>query len=319
MHAARVSGEAVMDPAGSGPVAILAGSGELPRLLADRLAATGRPYRILAFRGFASRDLRADAVVGLLDVTRAVSVLDGWAPSCVTMAGAISRPRPVALLDAYAAFRDRQEIARVVAGGDDAVLRGVAGLLEERGHRLVGIRELAPELLAATGLYGRCRPGEADGATIAAGFRLLDALSPFDVGQAAVLRGRRVLAIEGPEGTDRMLARARRASRAAWFRRAREGGVLVKGPKRGQDLRVDLPAIGSRTVENAARAGLAGIAVASGLTLVLGREATVRAADRLGLFLVGLDVGARAGAPPPQLSASSWSRARNRETSSGRR
>ena len=67
--------------------------------------------------------------------------------------------------------------------------------------------------------------------------------------------------------------------------------MLVKGPKRGQDLRVDLPAIGPRTVENAARAGLAGIAVASGLTLVLGREATVRAADRLGLFLVGLDIG----------------------------
>lgn len=273
----------------AGPVAILAGSGALPGLIAERLAAAGRPHRILAFRGFAEPALRAraDAVVGLLDVKGAVARLDSWRPDCVTLAGGVTRPRAAALLDAYAFLRNRDEIAAVVSGGDDNVLRGVITLLEERGLRLVGVPDIAPELLAEPVVYGARAPSGADRASITAGFALLDAVAPFDIGQAAIVHGRRVLAVEGPEGTDRMLARVR-ALGGLFLRRERQPGVLVKGPKRGQDLRVDLPAIGPRTIVNAARAGLAGVAVASGLTLVIDRPATVAAADRAGLFLVGI-------------------------------
>ena len=117
--------------------------------------------------------------------------------------------------------------------------------------------------------------------------RLLRCVSPFDIGQSAVLVGHRVIAIEGPEGTDRMLARARALRARGLLRRPERGGVLVKAPKQGQDLRVDLPAIGPQTVAKAARAGLSGIAIASGLTIVIDRAATVREADRLGLFVIG--------------------------------
>jgi len=117
---------------------------------------------------------------------------------------------------------------------------------------------------------------------------LLGDLSPYDIGQAAVVAGERVLAVEGPEGTDRMLARVRASGRTWSWRRAVGRGVLVKAPKAGQDLRVDLPAIGPRTVARAARAGLTGIAVASGRTLILDREETVRLCDRRGLFLLGV-------------------------------
>ena len=110
------------------------------------------------------------------------------------------------------------------------------------------------------------------------------------------MAGERILAIEGPEGTDRMLARVR-AGRGFWkLKRPAPDGVLVKMPKRGQDLRVDLPAIGPRTFVRAARAGLRGVAVASGVTLILDRDETVRTADRLGLFLLGVDAGATASA-----------------------
>lgn len=275
----------------------MAGSGELPVLLAGRLAARGAPHRILAFRGFCDRRLarRADSVVDLLDIRGAVSCLDRWAPSCVTLAGGVARPSAAALVGAFSAFRNRDEVAEIVARGDDNILRGAVDLLETRGYRILGVRDLAPELLAEPGPYGTRRPGEGDRRAMAIGLGVLDAMSPFDIGQAVVVAGERVLAIEGPEGTDRMLARVRLPRRWWWTPRAEpRQGVLVKAPKRGQDLRVDLPAIGPRTVARAARAGLAGIAIASGLTLVLNRRETVAAADRAGLFVTGFDIGSGA-------------------------
>jgi DUF1009 family protein len=279
-----------MERAASGPVAILAGSGELPRLIAEKLARNGREYRIMAFRGFAERSLRgrADAVVDLLDVTGIIGWLERWRPAAVTMAGAIRRPSAAAAMGAYSAVRNREEIARLMGRGDDNLLRAVVALLEENGHTLAGVLDLAPELLAEAGPYGALRPDDADLASIALGHKLLAEISPYDIGQAAILRGERVVAIEGPEGTDRMIARVAGLERRWGLRRAPRAGVLVKGPKRGQDLRVDLPTIGPRTITNAARAGLSGIAIAAGLTLVIERAETVRLADKHGLFLVGV-------------------------------
>jgi UDP-2,3-diacylglucosamine hydrolase len=65
-------------------------------------------------------------------------------------------------------------------------------------------------------------------------------------------------------------------------------GVLVKGPKNGQDLRFDLPTIGPRTVEGAVKAELAGIAVAAGNTIVAEPQAMIETADAAGLFVTGL-------------------------------
>lgn len=269
------------------PVVLVAGSGRLPLLVADSLARAGRAHRVLAIRGFASRRLKRDAVVDLLDVSGALARLDAWRPGGVVLAGAVARPGPAALLGAAALLRDRESL-RAVAGGDDGLLRRVVCLIEARGHRVLGVEAVAPDLLAPAGPLGRLAvPAEAESA-VAVGRRALAALSPFDVGQGIVVQGARVLAVEGPEGTDRMLARARPGLLARLQGRG-AGGVLVKLAKRDQDRRVDLPAIGPRTVREAARAGLSGIAVGAGSTIVVDRPATAALADRLGLFVVGLE------------------------------
>lgn len=282
--------------AAGGPVAILAGSGLLPALLVDALASRGEEARVLAFRGFAQADLRrrADAVVDLLDVERALAHLDAWRPRAVALAGGVGRPSPGAALNALAWARNRAELEKLLARGDDSLLRGVVALLEERGFTIVAAHALAPDLLAPEGLIAGSEPDAAARAEIALGRSALAALSPFDVGQALVVAGERVLAVEGPEGTDAMLARVRalRAPRvpgASLFAKPRAAcGVLVKTAKAGQDLRVDLPAIGPRTVIGAARAGLSGLAVGAGATLVIDRAGTIAEAARRGLFLVGM-------------------------------
>jgi UDP-2,3-diacylglucosamine hydrolase len=276
-----------------GPIAILAGSGQLPVHLAEHLERTGAEHRILAFRGFGAPDLRrrAHATVDLLDLKAIMDTLEAWRPEAVTLVGAVRRPGVAALLGAYSLLRNRQEIKDVISRGDDQVLRSAVSLLEERGHRVVGAHELAPELLAQPGRQGSISPAPDDDRTIRMGLDVLGALSAFDIGQAAVVAALHVLAIEGPEGTDRMLRRVRRL-RQPWFglRARREGGVVVKAAKRGQDLRVDMPAIGPQTLVEAARAGLSGIAIGAASTLILDREETIRTADRLGLFLTVVDL-----------------------------
>jgi DUF1009 family protein len=281
-----------MPLAKQGPIAVIAGSGRLPVLVVEALARSGREHRVLGFRGFVCADLRrrADALVDILDVRTSLEYLRNWSPAAVTSAGGVRRPSASALLGAFSAFRNRREIADLVARGDDGLLRGMVGLVEGEGHTVVGVHELAPDLLARAGVQGGVRPDEHDERSIAAGIGLLGSLSAHDVGQAAVVVERRVLAVEGPEGTDRMLRRAGRlaAPWRPWRKQAR--GVLVKAVKKGQDLRVDMPAIGARTIVEAKRAGLRGVAIGAGSTIVIDRENTVDTANRLGLFLVGVDV-----------------------------
>lgn len=276
-----------------GPIAILAGAGQLPIQLLSHLERTGQDVRILAFRGFAEAGLqrRADATVDLLDLKTIMSTLESWRPQAVSLVGAVRRPGFSALLSAYSLLRNMHEVKEVIARGDDQVLRGAVMLLEERGHRVIGAHELAPSLVAARTLTGTRQPGADDHEAIAFGLELLASLSDFDIGQGAVVDRRHVLAIEGPEGTDRMIRRVR-SLRQSWFglRRREEGGVLIKAAKRGQDLRVDMPTIGPRTVREAAQAGLAGIAIGAGSTFVLEQEETLRTADRLGLFLIAVDL-----------------------------
>jgi UDP-2,3-diacylglucosamine hydrolase len=288
-----------MSVAERGPIVLLAGAGRLPILIADALRERGQDHRILAFRGFADRALlrSADAALDLLDVTGTLECLDRWGPAAVALAGTVRRPKPSALLGAYAVVRNRRFLADVIARGDDSLLRSAIALFEERGHRVIGVQEIAPELLAPSGVLGRVRPTAEDERAAALGFAMLADLSAYDVGQATVVAGARILAIEGPEGTDRMLARAR-GLRRPWGRaRGMTGGVLVKTAKAGQDLRVDLPAIGPKTAAESRRAGLRGIAIGAGTTLIIDREATVRAADENGLFLVGVGAGAVGRAP----------------------
>ena len=179
-------------------------------------------------------------------------------------------------------------VLKAFRGGDDHLLSSVGRILEKDGFRMVGIKDVAPDLLMPHGCLTRAAPSPEANADIARGREVLRALSPFDIGQATIVVDGHVLGVEDIEGTDGLLARVARL-RAEGRIRAKAGrGVLVKAPKSGQDLRFDLPTLGARTIEGAAGAQLAGIAVVAGNTLVAEPQAMVEAADKAGLFVLGL-------------------------------
>jgi UDP-2,3-diacylglucosamine hydrolase len=164
-------------------------------------------------------------------------------------------------------------------------LAAVVKILGEEGFRVVGAHEILNEALGPVGLLSQIGPDAVAMGDIHRGVAVARALGAVDVGQGCVVQQGVVLAVEAAEGTDAMLGRC------APLARPGRGGVLVKLVKPGQERRADLPTIGRRTVEAAHAAGLRGIAVEAGSTIVLDRPAIVAVADAAGLFVIGVEPG----------------------------
>lgn len=206
----------------------------------------------------------------------------------VVFVGTAVRPPLASLRIDWTTLRLLPRILRAYRGGDDHLLSHLALAFESYGFRILGAHDVAPEILMPEGPIGSLQPSARDQADIARALALLTATGPFDMGQAAVVAGNHVLAIEAAEGTDLMLDRIAELREAARIAAPAGTGVLVKAPKPHQDHRFDLPAIGLRTVEKAARAGLAGIAVAAGGSIVAEPAAVAAAADKMKIFVVGI-------------------------------
>jgi UDP-2,3-diacylglucosamine hydrolase len=275
----------------SSPVGLIAAGGVMPFAVADSLAARGVDAVLFALKGacdpVAVERFRHHWIsVGQLG--KAEKLFRNEKCRDLVFIGSMVRP---ALSEIRLDWGTLRVLARVWAafrGGDDHLLSGIGRILEQDGFRMVGIRDVAPDLLMPQGHLTRAEPDENAAADIARGRQVLRALSPFDIGQAAVVIEGHVVGVEDIEGTDGLLARVARLRAEGRIRAKTARGVLVKAPKSGQDLRFDLPTIGPKTIEGAAMAQLAGIASAAGNTIVVEPQAMIEAADAASLFVTGL-------------------------------
>ncbi|MGG6893549.1 LpxI family protein [Rhizobium sp. BR 315] len=283
---------------GGGRLAIIAGSGFLPVYVAEAARQAGEDPVVIALTNEADRDWSSfdHANLGVGNFAGLEATFRRYGVDRVVMSGGVAR-RP-AWREVHPTWRVIKELPSTVrtllSGGDNAVLQMVIRLIEAGGVRVVGAHEIAPDLLATTGPLGRLSPSDEDLRDIAQGAKAADALGLLDIGQGAVSVGGRVVALEGAEGTDKMIERVAELRAEGRISRRRRG-VLVKLCKPQQDVRADLPSIGVSTVLNAKKAGLAGVAIEAGRALVLDREAVIAAADNAGIFVCGIDRGLSAG------------------------
>lgn len=285
--AERVPGAALS----GGRIGIIAGGGALAPAVAEAIEQSGgRPF-IIGLDGSASPEIErfAHRYAGLGQVGLTLRTLRRERCSRLVLVGSLKRPNLFRLKLDAGFFRHLPELLRFLKGGDDAVLRRVARFFEAQGFAIAAVHDIAPGLLAPRGLFSAAAPDAMALDDMRLAFKVARTLGSLDVGQGAVVARQYVLAVEAAEGTDAMLTRCRDLNK--WGLKSRgfqpRQGVLVKTPKPHQDLRIDMPVIGPRTVELAAAAGLAGIAVAAGTVLIAELEALVETADRLGLFLYG--------------------------------
>ncbi|CAN7356648.1 LpxI family protein [Aminobacter sp. LjRoot7] len=273
-------------------VAVVAGSGRLPVNVADSLAEAGRKPFIVLIDGetdpstslwsYAGERLAIEQFASLVPLLKRHNITH-----CV-LAGGISR-RPVwrAIRPSVALLRVLPRALAALARGDDGLLRILVRTIEDSGIKVVGAHQVVPELLAVAGSMSALVPEKGDWADLRAGQEAARMIGALDIGQAAVAIGGRAIALEGIEGTDLLLERVRDLRNNGRIA-GRKRGVLVKCAKPNQELRADLPTIGPATVDAAHAAGLAGIGIEAGRSLVLDYGEVVERADRLGLFVIGL-------------------------------
>ncbi len=275
----------------SSPVGVIAGGGAMPFAVAESVVARGGKPVLFALKGACDpkqveRFRHHWISVGQLG--RATKLFRVENCRDLVFIGTLVRPALSEIRLDWGTLRVLGRVWASFRGGDDHLLSGIGRILEQDGFRMVGIRDIAPDLLVPEGSLTRATPDDTAVADIARGREVLRALSPFDIGQAAVVIDGHVVAVEDIEGTDGLLARVVRLRQEGRIRAKAGRGVLVKAPKSGQDLRFDLPTIGPRTVAGAGAAQLAGIAIVAGNTLVVEPQAMIAAADAAGLFVTGL-------------------------------
>lgn len=277
--------------ANSRKLGIAAGSGPLPVAIARAAKADGRDVFIIGIEGAAGKDIEAfpHAWVRIGALGEFLRLLKREGCEDIVLIGGIKRPDLSKLGLDMTAVKLLPRLASWMKEGDDGLLRGLADFLEkDHGFRLLGAHEIAASLLAPEGLLTKAGPSSQDESDMDVAARAALTIGALDIGQGAVACRGIVLALEAAEGTDEMLKRVANLRDSLRGSDAKREGVLVKLSKPGQERRLDLPTIGVETVERAAAAGLAGIAVEAGGALIADAEAVSRAANAKGMFVIGI-------------------------------
>ncbi len=264
---------------------IFAGSGDLPGRIISTCREGGRDVFVVAFNGITDAEAIGDAPhawVGLGAIDKTITLMHEAGCGDVVMAGPVDR---ISLSSLAIDRRGLKVLMRhgMSALGDNKLLSLIVAELEGENFRVVGIDDILSDILAPAGPIGTLVPDDEAQADINAGVAVARALGALDVGQAVVVQQGVVLGVEAAEGTDALLARC------ATLRYEGRGGVMVKLKKPGQERRADLPTVGLRTIEAAQKAGLVGIVVEAGGSIVVDRVDVGRAADAAGLFVVGIE------------------------------
>lgn len=266
-------------------IALIAGRGRLPEILAATLSGRGEKPLVAALQGQGPETLSVDLSFRLEHLGSFLDSLRARGITGICLAGGIERPAlDPGQVDA-ATMPFVPIFMQALGQGDDGALRAVLKIFEQAGFTVLAAHEICPDLLPSAGVLAGAEPdGRLKGAA-ERGMQVIAAMGAADIGQACVVRGKAVLAVEATPGTDWMLA-----SLSGLSDEARAGGALIKSAKPLQDLRADMPAIGPDTIRAAADAGLGAVVVTAGNVMVLDRAATIAAAEEQGLTLWVRDV-----------------------------
>lgn len=257
-------------------LAILSGAGQLPVMIKQ----VHPDAHVVGFEGMPTELGNVPHLHRFERLGTLFSDLRDRSVTHIVMAGAMSRPDFAPdLLDEYTKSA-LPDLMQAMAHGDDHLLRHLITLIEEQGFTVVGAHSLLPLTQPAGVLAGQV-PTDVQG-DIARADQVLKTLSPLDVGQGVIVENGLVLGIETLQGTDALLSFV--AATAPNFR-GPIGGVFVKRPKAGQDVRVDMPTIGPKTIDQVAKAGLSGIVISPDACVVVNLHQTIERANNHGIFI----------------------------------
>ncbi|MBU4263140.1 MAG: UDP-2,3-diacylglucosamine diphosphatase LpxI [Proteobacteria bacterium] len=267
-------------------IGIIAGGGQFPYLFAEAAKKAGREVVIIGHKGESHPDLEAIADcfcwVKLGQLGKIIKFFQKEKVEETVFLGTITKTR--IFRDVLPDLKGISLWNKIDVRQDDAILRAFAGELEKEGIKVLDSTLYLQHLLFPAGILTCKKPTAGQRRDIDFGFQMARAIGKLDIGQCVVVRDMAVVAVEAIEGTDAAIKRGGAL--------AREKAVVVKVKKPDQDFRFDLPAIGPTTIESMQEVRAAVLAVEAGQALFFDRETVISQADKAGIVVVGVQVGA---------------------------
>jgi DUF1009 family protein len=260
-------------------LAIFAGRGSLPMMLIEDCQQKNREFEVFLLQG---EEYEIDysqfnpTTIAYGEVEKFLKALRDKNVKNLVFIGGVTKPNFSSLkVDKTGAILLAKILANKILG-DDAVLSTVINFCEKQGFKILRIDQLLDCVVSKRGVLTKAQPSKENLEDIALGVKAIKHFSNFDVGQSVVVAQKQLIAVEALEGTDAMISRCKDL---------RQNSVLIKMKKSKQNMKADLPTIGVQTIRNCADAGIDGIAIQAGSTLILQKEEAIKIADELGLFL----------------------------------
>jgi len=256
---------------------IVAGGGKLPAKLLEYCDARKIQTFIIGFENHTDLNLldaRSYSLVRLGAGGAMVRIFKDRGVKDLVVIGSVKRPSLWELRPDLYTMNFFRKLG-FKAMGDDGLLQAIHAQLKEEGFKLHGIHEIMPDFLMPDGLLGAVKPTKSQLEDVSLGFVASKDLGVRDIGQSVVVKDGKVIGTEDSKGTNALIKRC-------------QGGVLVKTCKPQQDRKLDLPTIGVETIKLCAGQGFSGVAVEAGAAVIVDKAECVAAADKAGLFLIGV-------------------------------
>ncbi|MBF0118767.1 MAG: UDP-2,3-diacylglucosamine diphosphatase LpxI [Desulfobacterales bacterium] len=264
-------------------IGLIAGNGQFPIMFAKKAKEKGISVYAVAHINETEESLK-DFVFKIewIHVGQLKKLIDMFKSNGVTdavMVGGIKKTRM--FYDVKPDIKAIKLISNIKTTHDDGLLRAVADTIEQEGITIKASTFLMPELIADKGCWTKRKPSRTERADIDIGWKIAKELGKLDVGQSVVVSKRSVLALEAIDGTDATISRAGNLAKA-------EEIVVVKVCKPNQDMRFDVPAIGSKTIQTMYEAKATALAIEAGKALVFDKEEMVSLANKFNISIIAL-------------------------------
>ena len=265
---------------------IIAGETSLPKYLINKLIKNNSKFLIIDLTK--SNNFKKYANSYSLKITqlgKAISILNKNNCKKIIFIGKVKRPEISLLKLDKKAFFYLPRLYSAFKKGDGSILKEIIKIFNENKIKVLNSMKFTPELVFNEKNINNIKVSNLDKTSINKGIQIIKTMSKFDIGQSVVINNGYVLAIEGPEGTDEMIKRSGYLSKKL---KLKNKSILIKFPKAGQDLRVDLPTLGLDTVKNCIKANIKGIAVKRSQNIILERDKIFNLTKKNNFFIISL-------------------------------
>ena len=254
------------------------GNGSLPELLLAHC-----PQSVCVLIGNVPQNISIAKTFQHFQITQIPQMLDFFKNNGVThicLAGGVTKPKLSLKLFNFRVFPLLWKILILPNKGDNHLLTTILSHIESKGFRVISATEIIPNLLTNEGCLTKVKPNKIHEKSIQLAVKFLNDISKYDISQACVVENSCITALEGIEGTAKMIARTKEFNKGE--------AILVKIPKKGQTLKVDMPTIGIETIKQCIDANIYGIAIKAESTIILHKEEVVQLANNAGIFIVSV-------------------------------